>query len=126
MGAWPASEDPRRWVDVMKRPTIVRYRADLPPENAYPRQIISPPAGGACCLLHSRQTGTVRREGRWRYIYLRCQVCGYTVRRFVGMAPSAPTPRRTGQPPKQRRPSRARFLRFGLATGRPGGLRWKH
>lgn len=73
----------------MKNPTIIRYRSDTPPENAYPRRIISPPAGGACCLRDSRQIGKVRREGRWRYIYLRCQVCGYTVRRITGMAPSA-------------------------------------
>jgi hypothetical protein len=68
----------------MKRSTIVRYRANLPPEEAYPRRIVSPPAGGPCCLLHSREIGKVRREGNWRYVYARCDVCGYTVRRILG------------------------------------------
>ncbi len=98
-----------------KRSTIVRYRADLPPENAYPRQIVSPMTGGPCCILHSRETGKVRREGGWRYIYVRCQVCGYTVRRILGRI--TPRSRRPGmiEIPKRRGVTRVASGRSGLA-----------
>lgn len=69
-----------------KRSTIVRYRADLPPEDAYPKKIVSPPTPGPCCLLHSQRIGKEHKEGGWRYVYFRCQDCGYTVRRILGRA----------------------------------------
>lgn len=84
----------------VKRSTIVRYSADLPPEDAYPRKIVSPPTAGPCCLQHSRQVGKERKDAGWRYIYVRCQVCGYAVRRILGRA--RPRSRRPTTTPAQR------------------------
>ncbi|MFQ5847860.1 MAG: hypothetical protein ACE5IQ_09375 [Candidatus Methylomirabilales bacterium] len=65
--------------------TIVRYDPHGKPRNRYPREIVSPPSPSACCLQQMKRTGRMERgEGGWPYFYKRCQVCGYTVREFLG------------------------------------------
>jgi hypothetical protein len=65
--------------------TIVRYDPDTKPKDRYPREIVSPPSPSACCVGAMRRIGrTERGEGGWPYFYKRCQVCGYTVREFLG------------------------------------------
>ena len=65
--------------------TIVRYDPTGQPNNRYPREIISPPSPSVCCRREMRRMGKMKRgEGGWPYFYKRCQVCGYTVREFVG------------------------------------------
>jgi hypothetical protein len=66
--------------------SIVEYRSDLPPRNDYPRVIVSPPTPAACCLTAMVRLGPGGIDGRWRFYYKRCAVCGYTVRCFY--APS--------------------------------------
>lgn len=65
--------------------TIVRYDPKCRPEDRYPREIISPPNPSSCC------TGRMERIGRmqtgkagWPFFYKRCQICGYSVREFLG------------------------------------------
>jgi hypothetical protein len=65
---------------------IIEYRDDRPPENAYPRRIVSPTRASACCARQMTPLGLGAVEGGWRYQYTRCPVCGYSVRRFY--APS--------------------------------------
>ena len=65
---------------------IIVYRSDVPPRNAYPRAIVSPPTPAACCLTAMARLGPGGIDGRWRFYYKRCAVCGYTVRCFY--APS--------------------------------------
>ncbi len=67
--------------------TIVRYDPHSEPSNRYPREIVSPPAPSSCCRQEMKRTGRMERgEGGWPYFYKRCQVCGFTVREFVGYA----------------------------------------
>jgi hypothetical protein len=66
--------------------SIVEYRQDVPPRNDYPRAIISPPTPAACCRTAMARVGPGGIDGRWRFYYKRCAVCGYTVRCFY--APS--------------------------------------
>jgi hypothetical protein len=66
--------------------SIVEYRSDLPPRNEYPTRIISPPTPSGCCLAQMARVGPGGIDGRWRFYYKRCAVCGYTVRWFY--APS--------------------------------------
>jgi hypothetical protein len=65
---------------------IVEYRSDVPPENDYPRKIVSPVAPAPCCLVSMAPVGRNAIDGMWRFHYKRCSVCGYTVRCFY--APS--------------------------------------
>lgn len=65
--------------------TIVRYDPHSEAKDRYPREIISPPSPGACCLREMKRTGKMEPgEGGWPYFYKRCQICGYTVREFLG------------------------------------------
>lgn len=65
--------------------TIVRYDAQGKPINRYPREIVSPPSPSDCCSRQMKRTGRMQRgEGGWPFFYKRCQVCGYTVREFLG------------------------------------------
>jgi hypothetical protein len=66
--------------------TIIEYRDNVPPLNAYPLRIVSPSRSSPCCTAHMEQVGRPAIEGAWRYSYRRCTVCGYTVRHFY--APS--------------------------------------
>lgn len=63
--------------------TIVEYSSQRKAINAYPAKIVSPPVPRACCEFSSGQVGEVQEESGWRFVYHRCGVCGYTVRRFA-------------------------------------------
>jgi len=66
--------------------TIIEYRDDAPPLNAYPLRIVSPTRSSSCCMGHMEQVGRPGIEGSWRFCYRRCAACGYAVRHFY--APS--------------------------------------
>ncbi len=67
--------------------TIVRYDPHSQAKDRYPREIISPPSPSACCRREMKRTGKMEPgEGGWPYFYKRCQICGYTVREFLGFA----------------------------------------
>jgi hypothetical protein len=66
--------------------TIIEYRDDAAPLNAYPYRIVSPTRSSPCCMAYMQQVGRSAIEGGWRFSYRRCAVCGYTVRHFY--APS--------------------------------------
>ncbi len=46
--------------------SIIEYRTDLAPVNAYPRRIVSPPTPSACCLARMVPLGPGGIDGRWR------------------------------------------------------------
>ncbi len=69
--------------------TIVTYTDRRPPENRYPRRIISPPRPGPCCFSDMEEVGTARQEGRWEFQYRRCRQCGFTVRLILREIPDA-------------------------------------
>ncbi len=62
--------------------TIVEYSDRKQAVNRYPDQIVSPPAPSPCCWTGMKPVGSEQREREWLFLYLRCQECGYTVRRF--------------------------------------------
>ena len=61
-------------------PTIVEYTDRKPPENRFPRRIVSPLRSSACCFSNMEDVGAVTREAAWEYRYRRCRTCGFTVR----------------------------------------------
>jgi hypothetical protein len=63
--------------------TIVLYSNRKRAVNAYPTRIVSPPAPGDCCASSTGQVGEVQDERGWPFVYHRCGVCGFTVRRFA-------------------------------------------
>lgn len=63
--------------------TIVEYSSHRKAINAYPAKIISPPVAGNCCSSSTVQVGEVQDENGWPFMYHRCAVCGFTVRRFA-------------------------------------------
>ena len=63
--------------------TIVEYSAHMQAVNAYPAKIVSPPSPSGCCASSMEQVGRIRDENGWPYVYHRCGVCGYTVRRLA-------------------------------------------
>jgi hypothetical protein len=67
--------------------TIVTYTDRRPPENRYPRRIISPCRPGPCCFSDMEEIGAARQEGRWVFQYRRCRKCGFTVRVIVRQIP---------------------------------------
>lgn len=67
-------------------PTIVEYTTAKRPLNAYPARIISPPAPRACCQGGMVPISEVHVEGEWKFFYLRCPSCGFTVRHFLPVA----------------------------------------
>jgi hypothetical protein len=78
--------------------TIVRYTNQVPPKNAYPREIISPTRSGPYCFRGMEDLGDVEQVGQWSVRYRRCRPCGFTVRtsvRFIFDAASVATLRRT-------------------------------
>src|SRR5574341_1003155 len=83
--------------------TIVEYVDANPPWNEYPPHILSPTRRGPCSADHMRAIAKPHRD--WgRFVYKRCDRCGYTVRCFVGLdwgwirvqlaQPVCPVPRR--------------------------------
>ena len=95
--------------------TIVHYSTRSRAKNDYPRQIISPPTPSSCCSKNMESLGRPRTEGEWRYIYLRCRRCGFTVRhfltRFSSLPPMEEGPRSSKtshRTPRVRRPSTRR------------------
>lgn len=66
--------------------TIVEYRDQVEPVNEYPARIVSPSRPSACCAGNMETLGNGQIEGLWRYIYKRCQRCGYTVRCFYALS----------------------------------------
>jgi hypothetical protein len=67
--------------------TIVTYTDRMPPENHYPRRIVSPPRSGPCCFSDMEGIGERQRDGNWEYIYKRCRTCGFTVRMIEAELP---------------------------------------
>jgi hypothetical protein len=63
--------------------TIVEYSAQKQAVNGYPAKIVSPPSPSGCCASSMEQVGTIRDENGWPFVYHRCGVCGYTVRRLA-------------------------------------------
>ena len=52
--------------------TIVEYIDQKPPENRYPRRIISPQRSGPCCFSGMEQVGAPQEDGRSVFQYGRC------------------------------------------------------
>ena len=67
-------------------PTIVEYSADKRVVKAYPCRIVSAPFPSRCCTSATVQLGEVQEERGWPFVYHRCAVCGFTVRRFASRA----------------------------------------
>ncbi len=63
--------------------TIVEYSKQKQVINAYPARIVSPLAASDCCAASAVQLGGIQEQHGWPFVYLRCGVCGYTVRRFA-------------------------------------------
>jgi hypothetical protein len=63
--------------------TIVEYSPHKRAINAYPTKIISPTSPGPCCLSSTEQLGGTYEDNGWPFVYRRCAVCGFTVRRFA-------------------------------------------
>ncbi len=69
--------------------TIVEYTDQKPPENLYPRRIVSPVRSGACCFSEMEEIGEPLEDSRWIFQYKRCKKCGFTVRVIVREIPDA-------------------------------------
>ena len=69
--------------------TIVEYDERRATLNAYPDRIISPPHPSECCASGMERVGDLEEDGNWLFIYKRCRTCGYTVRHFLMMRPTA-------------------------------------
>ncbi len=69
--------------------TIVKYDERQATLNAYPERIISPPHPSDCCAAGMAPVGDVEEDGSWLFNYKRCRTCGYTVRHFLMMSPTA-------------------------------------
>ncbi len=63
--------------------TIVEYSSKKKAINAYPARIVSPSFPSRCCASSSDRVGAVQDEHAWPFVYHRCTVCGFTVRRFA-------------------------------------------
>ncbi len=63
--------------------SIVEYSTEKTSMNAYPVKIISPPLPSQCCPSSSDQVGGIQEEKGWPFVYTRCMVCGFTMRRFA-------------------------------------------
>lgn len=63
--------------------TVVEYSAHKRAINAYPIKIVSPTSPGPCCLSSVEQLGDAHEDRGWPFVYRRCTVCGFTVRRFA-------------------------------------------
>ncbi|OGB93991.1 MAG: hypothetical protein A2Z31_10590 [candidate division NC10 bacterium RBG_16_65_8] len=61
-------------------PTIVTYTDQRPPENRYPRRIVSPLQASGCCFSDMEELGAPQKDARWVYQYRRCRQCGFAVR----------------------------------------------
>jgi len=66
--------------------TIVEYRDQAEPVNEYPARVVSPSRPSVCCVRGMKALGPGRIEGLWRYVYKRCDRCGYTVRCFYALS----------------------------------------
>ncbi len=66
--------------------TIVEYSTHKRALNAYPRRIVSSPFPGRCCPSATAQVGEVQEELGRPFVYHRCRICGFTVRRFASRA----------------------------------------
>lgn len=63
--------------------TIVEYSSSKRAVNAYPRKIVSPLSPTRCCPSSTELVGEPQEERGWPFVYQRCAVCGFTVRRFA-------------------------------------------
>ncbi len=68
-------------------PTLVTYTDAMPPQNQFPRRVISPTRSGPCCFTDMAALGKPRRNDRYEYEYRRCQTCGFTLRVIVRYLP---------------------------------------
>jgi hypothetical protein len=64
-------------------PTIVTYSSYERVLAAYPRRIVSAPFPDRCCPSATGQVGRLQEEQGWPFVYHRCAVCGFAVRRFA-------------------------------------------
>lgn len=73
--------------------TIVEYRSDKKPLNAYPKRIISPAHPQQCCTTRMVQVGKAREDQRgFSFYYRSCQECGFTLRHFLPVMPPERSP----------------------------------
>ncbi len=63
--------------------TIVEYSNQRQAVNAYPAKIVYPPAPSECCSASTVQVGEIQDQHGWPFVYFRCAMCGYTVRRLA-------------------------------------------
>ncbi len=74
----PAEQKPQRNLR-----NIIRYTDAEPPQNNYPKQIISPPRPKDCCTEENREiVGNIREIDGFKFCYKICQLCGHAVRYF--------------------------------------------
>jgi hypothetical protein len=60
--------------------TIVEYTDRKPPQNRYPKKIISPSRSGPCCFSEMEEIGRLQETEQWEFRYKRCRKCGFTIR----------------------------------------------
>lgn len=60
--------------------TIVEYTDRKPPQNRYPKKIISPSRSGPCCFAEMEEIGRPQEAEQWEFRYKRCRKCGFTIR----------------------------------------------
>jgi hypothetical protein len=66
-------------------PCIVEYSDVARPVNLFPTRIVSPTRPRACCDASMIPAGEQLETGRAQYRYMRCGVCGYTVRKILAV-----------------------------------------
>ncbi len=80
---------------------IIEYSVEEPPQNDYPRKIVSPPRPSSCCTDTNRiSVGSVREVEGFKFCYKVCQECGHAVKYFF------PAIESTSQAVKQYRASK--------------------
>ncbi len=71
---------------------IIRYTTEEKPSNEYPKRIVSPPHGSACCTDDNREVvGMTREVEGFKYSYKICTSCGHALRYFYPAAESTNT-----------------------------------
>ena len=68
--------------------TIIEYTDQKPPDNLYPKHIISPSRSGPCCFTEMEEIGVPHQDARWVFQYKRCKTCGFAVRVIVRELPN--------------------------------------
>jgi hypothetical protein len=69
--------------------TIVEYTDRKPPQNRYPKKIVSPTRSGPCCYSEMEEIGMPQETEQWEFRYKRCRKCGFTIRVILRQRPDA-------------------------------------